>query len=432
MSVVVAMESLGPCRRQLKVEVPAAAVDAEYERVVGEFGRQAKVPGFRQGKVPVDVVRRRFRQEIEQELVERLVPRFWRQAEAESQVRALLPPRLADIHLHLGQSLTFVATVETPAEIELREVRDLELPELSLAVEPGEVENALDDVRRSLSDWIVVERAAGRGDVVASQIVELLEDREAESDPVAFEIGDGDVWDELSTAASGLAAGQSAQFERVETGQTAAGEQGAATGSAAAPAERRRRFRVTVREVRERKLPALDDEFAKRVGNFAHVEALKKDIEARLVSAKSVERARRREQAALDQLRDRYPMPLPEGVVENEQESLLRDYAENLARRGVDVEHAKVDWSRLAGEIKPQAERRVHARLLLDAIADRESVTVAEEQLERTLVSLARAEATTAPALRQALSNSGRLDGLRAQLRRERTLHWLLGEEEKD
>jgi trigger factor len=423
MSVVVAMESLGPCRRQLKIEAPAAAVEAEYERVVGEFGRQAKVPGFRKGKVPTDVVRRRFRQEIEQELVERLVPRFWRQAEAESRIRALLPPRLAEIHLHVGQPLTFVATVETPAEIELREVRDLELPELSLAVEPGEVENALDDVRRSLSDWIVVERAAGRGDVVASQIGELLEDREAEPDPVAFEIGDANVWEELSTAASGLLAGQSAQFDRVEK-SPAQGEE------PSQPAERRRRFRVVVSEVRERKLPPLDDEFAKRVGNFADVGALKKDIEARLVAAKRLERARRREQAALDQLRDRYPMPLPEGVVEDEQEGLLREYAENLARRGVDVEHAQIDWSRLAGEIKPQAERRVHARLLLDAIADREGVSVAEEQLEGSLVSLARAEGTTAPALRQALSNSGRLDGLRAQLRRERTLKWLLGDEE--
>jgi trigger factor len=185
-----------------------------------------------------------------------------------------------------------------------------------------------------------------------------------------------------------------------------------------------------VREVRERKLPELDDEFAKRVGNFADLEALKKDIEARLVSAKRLERARRREQAALDQLRDRYPMPLPEGVVENEQEALLREYAENLARRGVDVEHARIDWQRLATEIKPQAERRVHGRLLLDAIADRERFTVGEELLERTLVTLARAEGTTAPALRQALSNSGRLDGLRAQLRRERTVHWLLGDEE--
>jgi trigger factor len=411
MSVVLEAEQVGPCRTQLKIEVPAPAVDAEYARVVEEYGRQARLPGFRKGKVPAAVVRQRFREDIEREVVERLVPRYWQQAEAERQLRTLGSPEVGHVHFHAGAPLTFVATVEVRPDIEVRNVRDFSLPEMATTVAAAEIAETLEDLRRGVAEWETVDRPAARGDLMIARVLPAAgEAPPAASEPVGFEVGAPAVWPELSLAATGLAAGQRSSFERAETDPPQA-------------------FSVEAIEVRQRRLPPLDDAFAAKVGNFSDLAALRSDIEARLGANKRLERRRRREQAVLDQLLERHPMPVPEHALEHEQQHLLRDYAERLAQRGVDLEKAEIDWQGLAAEVRPQAERRVKARLMLDAVADHETIAVDESELEAVLSSLARAEKTTSGAIRQALSKGGRLEGLRAQLRREKVMNRLLGEE---
>lgn len=422
MSVVVSIEQMGPCRKELKVEVPAPAVEAELQRVAEEYGRKARVPGFRKGKVPAAMVRRHFREEIEKEAVERLVPRYWRQAQAETRVEPMLPPEVRDVELRPGSPLTFTATVETRPEFELRNVRDFSLPELDVRPGSDEVERAVDDLRGKLAEWPPAGRPAVRGDRVEGKVAELssivgpdgVAAPSGEPQPAVFEIGDPAVWDELSLAATGLSAGRATDFER----KTQEGE-----------IARVRRYRLQVDAVGERRLPPADDAFAQRVGKFESLEALKTDLSERIAAAKRLERRRRREQAVLDQLRERHPMELPPGVVESEQEHLLRDYAEGLAERGIDPAKTEIDWQGLAAEVKPQAERRVHSRILLDAIAEAESVAVGEDEFEAALASIARVERRSPAEVRQALDRAGRLAALRAQLRREKTLRRLTGDE---
>ena len=124
----VSIESVGPCRKRLHIEVPAPAVDAETERVVREYGRKVRLPGFRTGKVPATVVQQRFKAEIEREVLDRLVPRYWKQAQAESALDPLLPPSVGDVVLKSGEPLVFVATVEVRPPIELRGHHELRPP----------------------------------------------------------------------------------------------------------------------------------------------------------------------------------------------------------------------------------------------------------------------------------------------------------------
>lgn len=428
MSVVVSQQDVGPCRKQLTVEVPAPAVEAETQRVVQEYGRRAKIPGFRQGKVPANVVRQRFAKDIEQEVIERLLPRYWRQAQAETSIEPLLPPELAEEPvLRQGEPFTFTAVVETRPQIELRNIKDFDLPDP--AVEPGtlEIDDKVDELRKQLADWVPVERAAARGDLVSVEITELTpglhgepaEDNKTET--VQIEIGDERVWEELSAALQGLSEGQETTFERHE--------EAVQHGDHEHPA-RDRRFRVKAIAVKERDLPELDDELAKRVSpEFETVEQLREAIVARLRAMKQDERREARQRALLDQLRERHPLELPQGVVRKEVESLVQDQAENLARRGIDVEHAGIDWNSMASELLPLAERRVHARLLLDAVSDAESVQVSEEEFEATLAALARARNTTTVALRKNMDENGQLATLRSQLRRDKTIRHLLGED---
>lgn len=425
MSVVVSQQDVGPCRKQLTVEVPAPAVEAETQRVVQEYGRRVRIPGFRQGKVPAQVVRKRFAKDIEQEVIERLLPRYWRQAQAESSIDPLLPPELAEEPvLKPGEPFTFTAVVETRPQIEIRNIQDFDLPDPS--TEPGtlEIDDKVEELRKQLSDWVPVERAASRGDLVGAEITELTEGLHGEApqtETIQVEIGDERVWEEISAALQGASAGQEVTFERHEPAVQ--------HGDHEHPA-RDRRFQVRVTAVKERDLPALDDEFAKKVSpEFETLDQLRDAISTRLRAMKHDERREARQRALLDQLRERHPLELPRGVVQKEVESLVQDYAESLARRGVDVEHAGLDWNAVANDMLPLAERRVHARLVLDAISDAESVQVGEEEFELTLAALARARNTTTPALRKSMDENGQLATLRSQLRREKTIRRLLGED---
>jgi trigger factor len=427
MSVVVSLEDVGPCRKQLTVEVPAPAVEAEEQRVIQEFGSRARIPGFRKGKVPARMVRQRFAKDIEREVVDRLLPRYWRQAQAESSIDPLLPPEVEEVRERQpGEPLTFVATVETRPQIELRNIRDFDLPEPS--TDPGEMEidDALNDLRRRAGRWVTVDRPAARGDRVVTEITSLAgahgEEAPPATDTITVELGDEAVWEELTLALSGLAAGQETTFTRRH--EHPAPEEGAP------PIVHEQTFRVRAQEVQERELPPLDDDFARKVSpQIENVEQLREAVVRELRRGKAEQRNELRQRALLDQLRDRHPLDLPQGVVRKEVESLVQDYAQSLAQRGVDLDKAQMDWNRIANDMVPLAERRVHARLLLDAIADSEGYQLTEEEFEGTLAALARAQNTTTPALRRSLDENGRLAGLRQQLRRDKTIRHLLGEE---
>jgi trigger factor len=428
MSVVLSLQDVGPCRKQIKVEVPAPAVEAETQRVLREYSQKVRIPGFRQGKVPAELVRRRFAQDIEQEVKERLLPRYWKQAQAESSIEPLLPPEVDEVtDLQPGEPLTFVATVETRPVIELRDTQSFDLPDPE--VEPGtlEIEETLENIRKQMSKWAPVERSASRGDLVALEVTTLPSDDHPEerTDKVQVEVGDPQVWEELTVAVQGLSAGQEAAFERRHEHPPA--EEGGQ------PHVHEQKYRVRVEGVQERELPELDDAFAAQVNaEFKTADDLRDAVVKRLRANKEDQRRTARQRALMDQLRDRHPIDLPQGVVRQEVEKMVQDYAENLARRGVDVENAGIEWNRVADEMAPMAEKRVHERLLIDAIADDRQLVVSEEEFERTLAMLARAQGVSTPVLRRKLDEDGRLGNLRGQLRRDKTIRTLLGEPEED
>ena len=435
MSVVLNVEEIGPCRKELKIEIPAPAVDAETARVLGEFGRKASLPGFRKGKVPQSLVQRHFGDDIRREVVERLVPRYFRQAVAEKGIDPLLPPEVEMAKVETGTGMTFIARVEVRPEIELRNYKDFSLPAPPLEATAEEVKTAIADLRLRHAEWKSAERPAATGDRAKIELKPVLSPADAgteivaEAQTVDIEVGSQQIWEEISLAVAGLSVGQGSRFTRKEPpAPRMEREEGDLRPDAPAEPLAERAFDVRLVELTEPILPALDDAFAAHLGKFTTVAELEADIARRIGNAKRDDAMRQRETAMLDQLTERHPIPLPEGVVHREVDELLRDYAENLARRGVDVEGAGLDWQRLGEQAKPQAERRVKARLLLDAISEQEKVEVGEEEFEQALALLARAQGIPTPALRQRLDEAGQLVGLRAQMRREKTVRRLLGE----
>jgi len=411
MSVVTAYEETGPCRRKLTIEIPVEAVDAEMNRVVGSFRKNIKLPGFRQGKVPASVIRKRFDGEIRQEVVDRLLPRYWHQAQSEKNLDPLIPPQFEELELEAGKPMTLVALVETRPEITLGEISDFKLPNTDSEVQDSEVDEVLHDLRRRHATWTPVDRAAGQGDLVSGRRLDVTADDEdsVTEEPLTVEVGGEGVDDELSLAVTGRSAGQSAEYS------SKVGDED-------------RNFRVEILAVKEQELPELDDELATKTG-LDSLEALREAIAADLKRSKDQRNKMEREKAMLEQLRERHPVELPPRVVDKESEGMLREYAERLQSQGLDVSKAEIDWEGLATSVKPEAERRVHDRLLLDAVGTEKSFKLDEKEFERFLAAAAAQQQQTSLALRQQLSESGRLEPLRAEMLREQTKRHLLGED---
>ncbi|MFQ5527723.1 MAG: trigger factor [Thermoanaerobaculia bacterium] len=431
MSVVVSIEDLGGSQKQVKVAVPAPAVEAETNRVTAEYRKHARIPGFRKGKVPASLVKQRFGEDIEREVVERLVPRYWKQAEAESELVPLLSPEVGSVDFELGSELTFVATIDLRPEFELGNIDSFEFPEEPGSVTDEEVDGALEELRRSVAEWKTADRSAAQGDRVVA-VITHKDAGEAESDdagegsePAAdsesgsapdkttFEVGDPNVWEELSVAATGLTAGQGSDFERetLEDGEL-----------------QKREFRLRVETVQERDLPPLDDAFAERFGKFDDLADMKKGVRENMTRSREEDHRRNRRGALIEQLCERHPFELPKRVVREEARQLLEEYARGLAHQGVDVEKAGIDWQKMGEEFTPQAEKRVRARLVLDAVAKKLELATREEELEAALGDLARSQGRSSGLLRQELDRAGRLADLREQLLRDKTMKTLLGE----
>lgn len=427
MSVVLSLEDVGPSKKELKVEVPAPAVTAEEERVARELSRNVRLPGFRKGKIPLGIVRKRFHEEIEKEVVERLLPRYWHQAEAEKSLQPLIAPSVKNVEFKVGEPLVFVVQVEVRPDITVDDNREFELPEREIEPTEKDIDDFIDGLRTRLSNWQPVERGAAVGDRLSVVLRPLAED-EAESaettdeageaateepKPIELELGAEGAPEALTLALTGAVAGAKGEVEMPKPG--------ADEGEMA-------RYAYSVSEVREKDPPPLDEEFAARVGGYESIEELKQEVEKSLRHENERDRRQKRQQALAAQLCERYPVLVPEGALDHETQELVTEYAENLARQGVDVERAAIDWRSMASDLRPQAERRLHVRLVLDAIADHDKVSISEEELEQALAILARQQKQSSQTLRQKLDESGRLQELRAQLRRDKVMRSLLGD----
>lgn len=442
MSVVTSFEDVGPCRKKMTIEVPAPAVEAEIGRVVDGFRRQVSIPGFRKGKVPSSLIRKRFREDIESEVADRLVPRYWHQAQAEKSLDPLLPPQIEDLKIEADQPLTFTAVVEVRPEIPIGEIAEFELPKGE--TEPGEdeKEDALRNLRRRHASWTNVERGAARGDMVIGLMHNLdtpgekasaddsddtaADDTDAGEqasempapapEPLHVELGAPGVEEELNLALTGLTAGQNTEYVRRHEHEGETHEH---------------KFRIEVEEVKEPDLPELDDELAEKFG-FDSAAELESAVLDNLRSTKAQDLRSKRQKALLEELRKRYPAELPLGVVEHESEQMLQETMQRLSDQGIDIDQMGIDWQKVTGDMRPQAEERVHERLVLDAIAAHLQLKLDESEFERFLAMAAAERRMSSQVLRQQLSENGRLEPLRAKLLRDQTVRHLLGEDSQD
>jgi trigger factor len=409
----VEVQELDPCKRQLVVEAPEEEVRAAWSAACGRVQRDARLPGFRRGKVPLPLVRSRFADEVRQAVAEALIPAIYRRAVDEAQLRPVEDPDFRELDLEEGRPLRFTAVVEIKPAIALGEYRGVTVRHAAHPVTDAEVETTLATLAEQRATLVTATRPARVGDVVVVDYELRPEGAEARQEHgYAFEVGGGRVLPEMDEAVMGLEAGAERRVQVRFPDQHPREELRGRPGE----------LHLRVVEVKEKEVPPVDDELARALGMHDTLAELREAVRARLVADRERQDRRALEEAVVDAALARHDVRVPESLVAREIGHRLGHARESLRRQGVDPDAVRWDYEKLGAELRPEAERAVRRALLLEAIAEREELTADDADVEAEIARLARDSGRAPQTVRSLLERGGDLDGLRLTLREAKTV----------
>lgn len=418
-SMKVAVEAMEGCKHRLTVEAPVDVVARAWERAYGRVQKKAQLPGFRRGHLPRTLVKLHFGDDVRREVAEHLIPDVYRDAVTEARLEPVDEPQFTDVRLEEGAPLSFVAVVEVKPRVPPGEYRGVEVRHSPRPVTDAEVEETLAHMREHQAEMRTVERPAARGDQVLVDYTLSIEGRPPTTQRGhAFMVGEGTVLPEIDEAVVGMTAGAERHVEFRFPEDHRREEVRGARGTAA----------VRVIEVKEKRLPALDDDLAKSLGEFETLDAVRGAIRTQLEAQRAVEDRRRLEEAVVDALLARHEFAVPEAMVMRQVAHQVERAREGLRRQGLDPDRVPWDYAKLAGELRPGSERAVRRALVLESIAEAEGLTPAAEEVEAELEQLAQASQRPVPAIRRMMERSGDLEALELRLRERKTLDLLVSQ----
>lgn len=414
----VAVEEIEGCKRRLAVEAPVDVVQKEWERAYGRVQKQARLPGFRKGHVPRSLVKLHFSDDVRREVAEHLIPDVYRQALTEARIDPVNEPDLQDVTLEENSPLSFVAVVEVKPEITLGDYRGLELEHAPAPITDVELDEALGHMREQQAEFTSVDRPAATGDRVIVDYTLAPDDHDpTQATGYAFDVGAGSVLPEIDEAAAGMKAGDERQvalrFADDHRMETLRGKGGTAT--------------LKMSEVKEKRLPALDDDFAKSVGGeFETLDALRAEVRKQLEARRTADERRALEQKVVEAALARHTFTVPDAMVMRQVAHQVEHTRERMRRQGLDPDRVQWDYGKLITEMRPAAEEAVRRALLLEAIAEKEAIAVPDEVVDAEVEKIAAAGERPALAVRRMMEKSGDLEALRLGLRERKTLDFLI------
>jgi trigger factor len=406
------------CTRELVLDIPAEEVTKAYRTVVGNYRKHARIPGFRAGKVPESVVKRRYNNEIRKDVIDGLLPERFNKAVAQLGVRPVGQPQVTELTVEDGAPLHVKAVFEfVPAfSIEGYQSVTVEKPPVEITEEEFQAELAQLRESRATVEPVEEDRPLSDGDWAQIAYTGQVEG-DSEAAPVAgedtlVEIGGKDTMEAFTTALRGAKAGQELKAEVIYPADYADAKLAGKTVA----------YDVEVKAIKKRTLPVLDDDFAKELGAYESFADLEERVREHLAARKrrSVEAATK--DRLLAALAERYPFPVPESMVQEQIDARLERGLRALAAQGMDTEQMrKLDFGRLRAAQRESAAAEVKTFILLERIAQEENITISDEELDRELQLAALQSREPLDTLKVRLTEDGGLARIREQLRREKT-----------
>ncbi|HSY13867.1 MAG TPA: trigger factor [Verrucomicrobiae bacterium] len=417
-------EEINPCQRELAIEIPAEVVKAETENLINRYQKLARIPGFRKGKVPASIVRQRFAEEIKSDVVDALVPRYFRDEAKKQNLSPVSQPRVTDLHIHEGEPLRFKASFEVLPDFKVAPYDDIRVETLDTNVSDEEVETSLTNLREQQAAYTAVEedRTLADGDFAVVSFKgtpkEAQDDaKPVEVDEIMVEIGGQNTIPDFSDNLRGAKPNEQRTFD----------VKYADDFSDKRLAGKTLTYEVSIKGIKTKTVPELNDEFAKELStDFNTVGDLRNRVRDNMKAEKEHEAEHQGKDKLVEELLKRNDFAVPEALVNDQIDVRLERGLRALAAQGMRTEDMKnMDFSRLRVGQREGALREVRTALILDQIAEQEKIEVPEDELEHDLEELAKQSKQTLEQVRTRLTENGGLDRIRHRLRNEKTLDTL-------
>ena len=409
------------CQRELEIEIPAEVVEKETQRVTREFTRLARIPGFRPGKAPAELVRRRFWDDIKSEVLHSLIPSSLQNAFREGNVNPVGNPSIAELQFEPAKPLRFKASFEVLPEFTLGEFKGLSVEAAKVEVTDQDVERELERLREQAATYVPVEdRPAEDGDTVVASLVGVVTNAKEKREPLVLDevevhLGEEGAVEAFSQGLRGVRAEEERQFNApYPDGYPDARLAGLTVA-----------FTAQVKAVRRKQLPALDDEFAQQVGNYKTVQELTQKLRQDMQQAAARQEKELTQQRLLDELLSRHEFPLPEALVQHQIDMRLERRVRALVAQGIDPQQVQVDWAKVRRDQREGAIRDLKLGLLLERIAKVENLQSTEEEVASEIERLAQSSNQTPEAVRARLTKEQGLDRIESAIRSEKVIEFL-------
>ena len=412
------MVVLEGCRRSLEISIPVDEVESETNRVTADVQHRAKLPGFRPGKAPANIIRKQFAGDIRQRVLESLIPKhLQKQFEAEN-LNVVGQPDIKDIHFHEGEPLRFKAEFEVQPEIELSEYKGVEVPYQDPSITEEDVQKRIEEIREQKADYRNIDpRPIEDGDhaVVALESVAGVEGEPVKQEEMVLEIGGADTLEAFSENLRGLSPDESKEFEVPYPADYGSPRLAGKTV----------RFQATVKGIRKKELPELNDEFAQDLGDYRNMEELREAVRKAILAQREHDAQQEAKNKIIDLLVDKHEFAVPETYVERQIRSRVEQTLRAMASEGVDPRGLKLDWEKVRESQREKAVREVKASMLLSKIAEREAIGVTREEVDREVERLARQQREPVAALQMKFEKDGTLGRIASHIQSEKTLTFL-------
>jgi trigger factor len=409
------------CKREIELEIPAENVQKVTDKVARDIARIARVPGFRPGKAPITLVRRRFADDIQGEVVQSLVPEYLEKALDEKKLVPVMRPAVDKVEFKEGEPLRFRAVFEVLPEFELGDYKNLQVQIGEIEVGDAQVDKTLEQMRDRAATFVPVEgRAAQDGDSVLVKLSGTSSNGEpVQADNILVPLGAEETLPSFTENLRGANVGETKRFEAQYPAEYPDPNLAGKTYD----------YAVEVQGIKEKKLPELNDEFVKEAageaGGIATLDELRKKIRENLDAQKEQHQTTEGHEKILEQLVKAHGFPVPEALIEGQMDSRLERVVRSLAAQGVDPRAMQVDWTALRAQQRDRSVADVKAELLLDRIATAEKIDASDEEVDKEIATLAERSGESETAFRARLTKQGALDRMKSKLRSEKTIDWL-------
>jgi trigger factor len=415
-------ETTPSTKREIEVEIPQEEVSRETEVLIQKYQKLARIPGFRRGHVPASIIRQRFSQDIQNDVIDALVPKYFRKETERLGVVPISQPRVTELQSPEGKPLHFKASFEVMPEIKVEGYKELRADHPEISVSNEEVEESLKSLQEQKATFSPIEgRAIAEGDYAQVSLDGTPKKEEEGTKPVHMddvlvEIGGKATMPEFTENLRGASSGEERAFDVLYPEDFSDERLRGKTFS----------YKVKVNAIKQKSLPELNDEFAKEIGEFSTLEEVRQRIREGMENERRQTAERESKDKLLTELIRRNQFEIPEALVEHQIDIRLERGLRALAAQGMSSEHMKkMDLARLRAGQRDQAVQEVKAALLLEKIAEEEKIEVGDDEISHEIEALATQTNQAPDAIRARLTRDGALDRIRNRIRNEKALDLL-------